>query len=34
VTVSPSKAPGIRRSDVYLLFVWRRSWAICGAETL
>ena len=34
VIVSPSKEPGIRRSEVYLLLVWRRSWAICGAETL
>jgi hypothetical protein len=34
VTVSPSKAPGIPRSAVYLLVVFRRSSAISGGETL
>ena len=34
VTVSPSKAPGILRSAVYLLLVCRRSSAISGGGTL
>src|SRR5262245_7381709 len=32
VTVSPSNEPGMRRSDVYLLLVFRRSSAMRGGE--